>query len=245
MNDSEEFVLFKRSLLSLCLLTAPVFGGPIVLYDATAGTAPSSQGWLYNNPAGATQTMNTGFVNLDTTSANSVQAGYGRTTPVSLNVNTGFHLRFDAQVVGESHSGSTDRAGFSIIAIGSGLSGIELGFWTDRVFAQTDSPLFTHGEEGLFDTTAMTHYDLLMLSSGYQLFSNGNLITSGALRNYTASLFPVYHVANGLFLGDDTTSAQANVNLALVEMETVPEPATIVLTAGALAGLFLRRRKQR
>src|SRR3981081_1506008 len=104
--------------LALSLLTCPIFAAPTVLYDATLGTHPGSQGWFYNNPLGATETMNVGFVNLDTTSGNSVQAGYNHGAPFSLDVNTGFRLEVDAQVASESH-GSNDRAGFSIIAIGS------------------------------------------------------------------------------------------------------------------------------
>jgi hypothetical protein len=29
-----------------------------------------------------------------------------------------------------------------------------LGFWTNRVFAQTDVPLFTHGEDAAVETSS-------------------------------------------------------------------------------------------
>jgi hypothetical protein len=229
-----------KHLLAFSLLTSAAFAAPTVLYDATLGTHPGSQGWVYNNPPGATETMNAGFVNLDTTSSNLVQAGYTHAAPFSLDVNTGFRLEVDTRVVSESH-GSNDRAGFSIIAIGSSLTGIELGFWSDRVFAQNTG--FTHGEEGLFNTSSgIVRYDLFVQGSGYQLFENGTFLLGGPLRNYSA-FGPPYNLPNFLFLGDDTTSAQASFNLSHVEVQQTPEPATALLSAGALAVLVLTRRR--
>jgi hypothetical protein len=226
--------------LALSLLTCPIFAAPAVLYDATLGTHPGSQGWFYNNPLGATETMNAGYVNLNTTSGNSVQAGYNHGAPFSLDANAGFRLQVNSQVVSESH-GSNDRAGFSIIAIGSSLTGIELGFWADRVFAQNTA--FTHGEEGLFNTTSgIARFDLFVQGTAYQLFENGAFLLGGPLRNYSAFGSP-YNLSNFLFLGDDTTSAQASFNLSRVEIEQTPEPATALLSAVALLGLVLTRRR--
>ena len=233
-----------RSLILLALVAEPMLAGPVVLYDPTPGTTPGTQGWFYNNPSGAVESIGAGFVELDTTSSNSVKAGYGRIAPFALDIAGGVRLRFDAQLNSETHS-SNDRAGFSVIAIGSGLTGIELGFWSDRVFAQNQAPLFTHGEQGFLDTTNLTSYDLFLSGSGYQLWGDGSLILSGALRNYSAAFIPPYIVSNSLFLGDNTSSARADVRLAYVEVETLPEPATILLSSAALLSLGLFRFSRR
>ena len=143
----------------------------------------------------------------------------------------GYTVSFTVQVELEDHAGSDknndgieDRAGFSLIVLSSDKRGIELGFWKDRIWAQeggTGSTLFTQAEGAAFDTqSARIPYALAVQGDTYTLSSNGTPILSGNLRDYTAfSGFPdPYETPNLIFLGDDTSSASANIQLAYVEV---------------------------
>ena len=141
----------------------------------------------------------------------------------------GYTVSFTVQVELEDHAGSDknkdgieDRAGFSLIVLSSDKRGIELGFWKDRIWAQeggTGSTLFTQAEGAAFDTqSARRPYALAVQGDTYTLSSNGTPILSGNLRDYSAfNGFPdPYETPNLIFLGDDTSSAGANIDLAYV-----------------------------
>ena len=155
----------------------------------------------------------------------------------------GYTVEFDVKVDSESHA-SNDRAGFSLIALSSDSKGIELGFWTDQVWAQSDNPLFTHAEGAAFDTTqGVVHYQLAVLGDSYELFAGSSLLLGGSLRDYSSFGKP-YTYQSFLFLGDDTTSANAKIELARVAVlsSAVPEPGSIVLASlgGLIAIAFAR-----
>lgn len=226
------------------LASVPVAARAQVLYDGALNTAPGDQGW-FAFTVGATETVSGGATTLDTQALNAVQAGYSR-TDTTLDRNGGFSLRFTVRLLAESHA-NPDRAGFSLICLTSDAKGIELGFWSDRVFAQSDSPsLFVHAEEGFLDTTAArTPYTLDVQGSAYTLRAHGAVVLSGALRDYTGFAgFPdPYETPNFLFLGDDTTSARGAFQLSRVAV-TAPEPGTLALAAAGLALRNLRRRRR-
>jgi hypothetical protein len=169
----------------------------------------------------------------------------------SLNDADGYALSFQLQVLDESHV-SNDRAGFSVIVLGDDGRGIELGFWEDRVFAQGDSPLFTHSEECLFDTVAdEAEYVLSIQNSVYALSVDTQTILSGNLRDYSSfsgTPFVVpYSLTNYLFLGDNTTTASANVSIGSIVLKTtlttIPEPSTWATLGIFLAAVGCRRRR--
>lgn len=85
---------------------------------------------------------------------------------------------------------NNDRAGFSLITLSSDKRGIELGFWSDRIWAQNDTPLFTHGEEDLYNITVQTAYSLTIQNNNYTPFANAIPILAGGLREYTAFTGP-------------------------------------------------------
>ena len=234
-----------------------------VLYNGSLGTVPSAQGWYYVTApltgASATQSAGVGATTLDTTPVPGESAGYPNIVPIFpphpgvgvLDSSAGFVLRFTVQVVSENHSGSTDRAGFSVIVIDSNRKGVELGFWTNEVWAQTDTPLFTHSatEYADFDTTAaVTRYDLAFHGSTYSLSVAGSPLFDGLLKDYSA----FNHVAAGLpmapyetpsfvFFGDDTGSASAKVAISRVDL--VPEPASAAILLLGWAAVRGRRRR--
>ena len=234
-----------------------------VLYDGSANTLPTSQGWYYaTSPfsgAAAGQAAGGGVTNLDSTPQILESAGYFSDVPIFpshpgvgvLDSSAGFALLFDVQVVSEDHSGSSNRAGFSIIVIDSAAKGVELGFWSDEIWAQTDTPLFTHSgsEQAAFDTTAaITRYKLIFNSGANWLFAGGVPLFNGALKDYSAfdhaaAGLPMdpYETPSFIFMGDDTGSASAEVNISRVEL--IPEPATAVLLAVGMAGVLWKRRR--
>ena len=244
--------------LSVSIVLTMVFAGcavceaETVLYDGSLGTLPGAQGWDYDSiPPGATQTMDGSVAVLNTEADNAIHAGYSQTVAAGLDRMAGYSIIFDVEVTRESHV-NNDRAGFSVLALSSDSWGIELGFWTDTIWAQDDDPLFTKAESAAFDTDlGVTTYRLNVSNDAYSLESGGTTILSGLLRNYAANInippdppeYAVYFQQDFLFFGDDTSSAQAEIRLGYIA--TAPEPSTIVLLAAGAAGWIVWHRRRR
>ena len=236
---------------------------------------PADQEWLtYGADAIVTQDPLV-FVDFSTTSGGKTtlttndarRAGfsnyaYNPFTQVSTLVNAAFPaldraIGFDVHVDGlkldaEDHV-TSDRAGFSIIAISSAADhkGIEVGFHANEVFSQNGPPtLFSgQGETGSVDMTQARSIDLQVTSSGYELLVDGSVVISGNLRDYstfvpTPPLGNPYVLPSYLFFGDDTTSAGASAEFTNLAV-TVPEPASLTLVVLATGLMSLRRRQPR
>ena len=244
------------------LLAGRHAGASISLYDGTQAGLPQTQGWLaYQALLGTKPTLDGGTIGptkLDTTAggSNTEEAGFSNYNASALSYSlanasfptlapaTGFDLTFNMKLDSESHSGSTDRAGFSVILLGTDDYGVELGFWAGQIWAQ--SATFTHTveqESTLDPTSGFFQYDIHIQGSAYTLSENGHQILTGPTRYYGATdAFPPYITPNFVFLGDDTTSAQGIAEIQSVGI-AVPEPASGVLLIG-LAALSLRRQRQ-
>jgi hypothetical protein len=134
------------------------------LYNAYLGTPPQSQGWSFIPEGTYYETVTDNSVLLDTTTTGVTEAGWGEITASDLNHTNGFSLLFGAMLNSETHT-STNRAGFSLIVLRDDTNGIELAFWTNEIFAQSDSPLFTQAESASFTTTgSFVNYTLTMLA---------------------------------------------------------------------------------
>jgi len=243
--------MFRMFLVTALVAALPAAArGDSVLYDGALGSTPAAQGWLYlSNPlagALATQSASNGFTTLDTTPRASDSAGYfsaGQASVGVLDRAVGYTIDLRLRVLQETHL-NTNRAGFSLLVLGNDAWGVELGFWADEIWAQ--NPGFTHGEGVLFDTTgAVTDYALTAFGSSYALTANGNTVLSGALRDYSAFGAP-YNTTHLVFMGDNTSSAAAGVQIARVGVTqgaTLPEPASALLVALGLGLLRLGRRR--
>jgi hypothetical protein len=213
---------------------SPATAATVTLYDGALNTGtPDTQGFFYlTKPTSsqARQSFANGATTLTTTLQISDQAGYFA-SPLQmpqLDRTAGYTVRFTTQVLEETHNNS-NRAGFSVIVLSSDLKGIELGFWTDQVWAQ--SPQFTRTETATLDTTVgLIAYELAIIGNSYTL-TGGGATLSGPLRDYSSFGDP-YNRANFLFLGDDTTSAGARIRLAKVDI-TTNEPPSPTATATA------------
>lgn len=227
---------------------APFIGASVTQYDSLSGTTPDAQGFDYI-AIGGSQSFSNGATTLDTSGNSNFYAGYFAKNVPTLDPTQGFTVSFTAQVVSEDHTGSDkngdgigDRAGFSVIVLGNDKKGIELGFWQNQIWAQEDGTtqanpsanptttppgntnvLFTHAEGANFNTTTgLIPYDLTILGDTYTLSTGNSVILSGKVRDYTAfnGLVDPYETPNLVFLGDDTTSANAKVNLSAVSITT-------------------------
>ena len=199
----------------------------LILYDAKSGVTPDTKVMSFFDfpPGDIIQTYENGSTTLDTTkSGNSTYAGWTSNAAStegfpSLDRTAGFQLDFTIQVESESHS-SNHRAGFSIIVLSEDARGIELAFWENEIWTQNDEAtggLFTHGEGASFPTTSgPINYQLLIIGDTYTLAADGTTILNGPLRDYSKfEGFPdPSQSPNFLFLGDDTTSAQARIRLS-------------------------------
>lgn len=214
--------------------------------NTTAPTVPYAGYSNYTNDGSGL--VNANFPTLD------AEAGYTLSFTAKLDLEN--HNDPQAQ---KNFDGVADRAGFSVLLVSDDpTKAIELGFWEDRIFAQEDgsnqddpaaepnnnllgsetAQLFTQAEAVAFNTVAaLTEYDLTVQGNYYTLHANGTEILSGELRDYTAFDGPInpYVVPNGVFLGDDTPSANAQVDIAAVSIVTdLAAATTTALPAPAL-----------
>lgn len=141
---------------------------------------------------------------------------------------------FTVQVESEAHTRDT-RSGFSVILLDKDKQGIELSFGENEIWAKSDANtggLFARGESVPFGTITMTAYQVALIGDTYTLTANAQPILSGPIRDYSAfEGFPdPYETANFLFLGDDTTSAQARIRLQFVSI-TGSEPVLATNTS--------------
>lgn len=203
---------------------------------------------------------------LNTTSFVSIMGGYANHSPAGQLVNAGFpelnrqlgyKIAFSLRMVSESLT-SASRAGFSIIAVGSDAasgvaSSIEIGFQSGRVFSQSDDfGLAVADENTSFNPVGSNfiNYELAVYGSSYQLTADANVILTGTLHDHFDHNinWPVspYQIPNFLFLGDDTTSASAEILLRSVKVEatTVPEPASWLLFGLGALGLVVWRHRR-
>lgn len=227
-------VLYPKDLLD-ARAASFIDGKTLVLYDAASGNLPDKSWMSFTDfpPGGASLTYAEGATVLDTTLAgNDTFAGWvssGSTTsgfPI-LDRTTGFQLNFTMQVDRETH-GSKNRAGFSIIILDQEARGIELAYWENEIWAQSDEntgELFRHGEGSAFATTNMTEYQLTFVGDTYTLTANSQPLLTGPIRDYSSfEGFPdPYQTPNFLFMGDDTTSSESRVRLRFVSV-TGSEP---------------------
>jgi hypothetical protein len=229
-----------------------------ILYQPSGTQFPEAQGWLFygafgsvSRTADSTKTAFSTFNASDSTdtTANSTQGGWSNTVPVfntlvngafpSLDRANGFSLTFGLKVSGESHA-SNDRAGVSVILLANDHQGIELGFWTNEIWAQSSTFSHAEGTSGAYDTTIARTYTLSVLNSTYTLNDDTSNILTGSLRDYSGSVSTPYGLNNYLFIGDDTTSARGAFELTGMTI-TVPEPICLPLLA--LTAVLLRRRR--
>jgi len=263
----------RRALLAAALLVpVAASAATTVLYDGASGLFPSSPSqppatfWSLCSiagstpvcggqlPAGITQAMSGGAVILDTSANASIYAGYLRLSPVALNSTPpGIRLSFRVRLDDELHV-NANRAGFSVIALNSQHRGVELGFWEDRIWAQSidagpPATYFVHGEEIAFDTTAgFADYDLTLSGTTYTLKArrgSSEAILTGSLRDYSPGKFYPYSVGNFLFFGDDSASASARVAIASISVTPVPEPETYALMLAGLGLIAAATRRRR
>lgn len=218
----------------------------LTLYDDSLAQTPDDQGWMtLVSTSGATASSVAAGVRINTGTGGvspADEAGWfnqlplppiagGGALPVNpgfpvLDSSLGFSLSFELQIHAESHGMNNDRAGFSVILLDSNAIGVELGFWGDEIWAQSDSPLFTHAESAAFDTlSSEVLYELTILGSGYSLSANGSNLLNGGLRDYSAYLTDPftpdpYEVGSFVFLGDNTDSAFADFTLGDVQIHT-------------------------
>ncbi len=234
--------MILRLLLFLLLCPLAAAAGEMTLYDPGLSQLPSEQPWLdFFSFRTSSQSPEVNGVNFVTTLE--TQAGYSNykrplfqqtknsSFPV-LDRTKGIALFFELQVHSETHE-SNDRAGFSIILLSKDKKGVEIGFWLDEIWAQTDTPqLFIHGESVEFDTTSeLKQYKLTVEGDNYSLFHDESLILNGDIKDYSSfnGPFNPYILENYLFLGDDTTSAAADITLGRVTLQTGNFPWSLFL----------------
>jgi len=216
------------------LVTPSATNTTITLYDGSLGGRPDQQGLFFVNlPLGsAGHTFAGGLTTLDTTTSDEIYAGYPMepttviTVPVMDRTET-YTITFSVQIESEAHDSDDDRAGFSLIALSDDVKGIELGFWSNEIWAQHDDTtgdLFTHAEGISITTSALTTYTLMIITDTYTLAASGTPILTGPLRDYTNFVGPFdpYETPNFIFLGDDTTSARARIKFRYLAI-TVPQ----------------------
>ncbi|MEH1902387.1 MAG: PEP-CTERM sorting domain-containing protein [Nostoc sp.] len=229
-----------------------------------------------------TQSVSGGLTNLDTSSSNNIYGGYSNynvaNPPVSSSVitpttlvnssfpsldrNAGYDLSFTVRINSQVNDGTNGsyRAGFSAIVLSSDKQGIEIGFRNTDIFSQVNS--FFNSISSAEQITGvssllsnLTTYDLNVSGNNYTLTNGATTLLSGLLRDYTAATgvgSDVYKTPNFVFLGDDTTSARANIDLKSINLtnntagvpyEFSPTTGILALVAGSIINHLLKKKK--
>ena len=221
---------------------APMITKSLVLYDASSGKIPDSSLMSFADfPFGnISPVYDENATIMDTTiSGNESFAGWVSSAATTLGFpildrSAGVQMIFTVQVESEAHTRDT-RSGFSVILLDKDKQGIELSFGENEIWAKSDANtggLFARGESVPFGTITMTAYQVALIGDTYTLTANAQPLLSGPIRDYSAfEGFPdPYETANFLFLGDDTTSAQARIRLQFVSI-TGSEPVLATNTS--------------
>ena len=248
-------LLFITVVFSSTLVSASHFpsveGKTLSLYDAASGAIPSTPLLSFTDfpPGVAAPSYSDQATIMDTTiSGRDTYAGWiasGATTPgfPLLDRTVGFQVNFSVQVEKESHA-NNHRAGFSLIILGQDAKGVEIAFWQNQIWAQSDDKtggLFRHGEGVAFKTSSgLVDYQVTILDDTYTLTANTQSILTGPLRDYSKfEGFPdPYQTPNFLFVGDDTTSAASRVRLSFLSVtgtEPVTPTANIAITSTSVS----------
>ena len=232
--------------------TNPVQALSVNLYDGSG--LPETQGYLapaalnsIGSPVSPQSTIVANGIEVDSNANSAEYSGYTNHLPKlsnpselvpinsafpNLNQDSGYSIFFTVALdsFNDFSDPNNDRAAFSITAIGKNNKGIELGFDSNQIFAQSSN--FISAETATFITSNTNSYKLKVDSSGYQLFANNGAISilNGSLRTYdftpSASKPPLafnpYQTENFLFLGDNTGQAYGNFTLGAVSVSSVP-----------------------
>ncbi|MHC5938245.1 PFE-CTERM domain-containing protein [Nostoc sp.] len=103
--------------------------------------------------------------------------------------------------------------------------------------------------------SSLTTYNLNVSGNNYTLTNGATSLLSGLLRDYTTATgfgSDVYRTSNFVFLGDDTISARANIDLksititnntAGVPYEFSPTAGILALVAGSIINHLLKKKK--
>lgn len=240
--------IFPILLFNLFTVT-PVWAA--TLYDASLGTLPGAQSWVSFAETGSSITYENTATRITTTNSFGLRTGVSSELtagglfqhplmPVFIRAD-GFEISFSLQILSEAHSatrddnndGLLDRAGFSVIALSQDLSGIEIAFFTDKIWVYEDdkknpADKFTQAENVALDTTKFTDYKLVGSENGYTLFADGINILSGPWRTYHPSgvspFTDPYDNPSFLFFGDNTQSASSDVLLGDISVVVGPFP---------------------
>jgi Ca2+-binding RTX toxin-like protein len=224
-------------------LPTPFSAIPPQLLAAGAGTGTLNT----NNPSGA-NTGYGGYTNYDPTTLNLLPS-----FTTNLDANTGFTVAFTLQIAAETSN--PNRAGFSLTVTSSNQTGIELGFRTNQIFAQSSN--FIETSNSLLDTTVSRNYTLQVVNGAYTLRDGGTIVGSfnnQPLINYnfnpatsTPPLpFNPYTSPNFLFFGDNTDQGNANFTISNITVNALPvanpesyqTPANTILTVAAPSGVL-------
>ncbi len=224
-------------------IPTPFSAAPFQLLATGAGTGTLNT----NNPSGA-NTGYGGYTNYDPATLNLLPS-----FTTNLDANTGFTVAFTLQIAAETSN--PNRAGFSLTVIGSNQTGIELGFRTNQIFAQSSN--FIETNNSLLNTTVSRNYTLQVVNGAYTLRNGGAIVGSlnnQPLINYNfnplASTPPLpfnpYTSPNFLFFGDNTDQGNANFTISNIIVNALPvanpesyqTPVDTILTVAAPNGVL-------
>ena len=187
----------------------------LILYDATKGSNPDEQGWIYlSNFFGNSQAVRyteNGVHRLNTMENIAEMAGYlGSAHPLIgvLDRQQGFSITIQLRLQNDVNT-SENRGGFSVIALSRDLMGVEVVFRTDTIWVYSES--FEIAEQIRFDTVSgLREYSITVSGNKYEVSAENIPVLSGPLRDYSGFGTP-YDIPNFIFFGDNTSRSGADV----------------------------------
>jgi hypothetical protein len=222
----------------------------IIAYDASLNTLPSAQGWAYSADGGWLESSVysvAGGTLHQTTMGRGFWEGTGSWYAPAPGLVWGdsFSAAFRARVTLSEQTGGLpdENSATALSPYGFGL-GLANGSRA-VVFGVTPSYVAISPSDGsypnapLFQSDNTDYHDYLItgnfVAGTWSCYRDGTFLGSGAMEP-TSSSFAVF--------GDISGGGNADGNWLSVQVNSVPEPSTVVLLAGGAAACLLFRRRQ-
>ena len=224
-------------------IPAPFSTVPLQLLATGAGTGTLNT----INPSSALVGY-AGYTNLDLTTLSLLPS-----FTTKLDASTGFSIAFTLQIATETSN--PNRAGFSLTVTSANQTGIELGFRTNQIFAQSSN--FIETSNSPINTTVSKNYTLQVVNGQYTLFdgttpvgslSNQPLVSYNFNPALSSPPLPInpYTIPNLIFFGDNTDQGNANFTISNISVNALPvanpdnyqTPANTPLTIAPAQGVL-------
>lgn len=225
LPQSQSWLAFQQLPLPSLQDLPPYFSRKAKPASQTTGTqGVTLDTQIFTSPFSGSTTANTGYAGYSNYTINPTTLApklVNAATP-TLNRTTGFQVAFRLAV--QAETSAANRAGFNVTVISNDGRAIELGFKSNRIFAQSNTFIASESVQPAYQMSNPTNYKLVVQGDRYRLLANNTQILTGALRTYQFNPntsqprlpFNPYQLPNLVFFGDNTDQGRSKVTLGAI-----------------------------